>query len=239
MDKNKSLVNFNDPKGIAEFLKQPANKIAEFITGILISESKDWKLSAGHLIQASIKWRLFTQLGLEIEKYIEKGKTDEDYLDDSASLKSLSDLLKYIDENSPDDDNYFAMKQLFLKSIFNDSSDQKKILSYQLMKLCSMLDSDCILILKSAYDISHHRISRKLVDKNIRNDESIAREWLTNISIQLGHEITSLIEVHEEKLMNLKLISPRSNSDKSGILKTGHYRLTDLGYKLCNFIYED
>ena len=62
MSEGKELIGFDDPKNIAEFLQQPATKLAEFITGILISETKEWKLSAGHLIQASIKWKLFSQL---------------------------------------------------------------------------------------------------------------------------------------------------------------------------------
>ena len=59
MKKEESLICIDNPNSISEFLKSPIDKIAAFITGILISDSNDWKLSAGKLVQASIKSRLF------------------------------------------------------------------------------------------------------------------------------------------------------------------------------------
>ena len=102
MNQGKELIKLDDPQNIIEFLQQPATKLAEFITGVLVSDSKDWKLSAGHLIQASIKWKLFSQLGKEIKDYIEKGKIKENYLENETSKQSLSELLKFIDETAPD-----------------------------------------------------------------------------------------------------------------------------------------
>ena len=64
MNGGKELINLDDPKNIVEFLRQPATKLAEFITGILISDTKDLKLAAGHPVQASIKCKLFSQLVL-------------------------------------------------------------------------------------------------------------------------------------------------------------------------------
>lgn len=117
MNKGKELINFDDPKNIVEFLQQPAIKLGEFITGILVSDTKDWKLSAGHLVQASIKWKLFSQLGKEIKGYIEKGKIKEDFLDIEQNKQSLSNLLKFIDESSPSEDRFNAIKTLFFKSV--------------------------------------------------------------------------------------------------------------------------
>ena len=133
MNEGKELIKLDDPKNIVEFLQQPATKLAEFITGILISDTKDWKLSAGHLVQASIKWKLFSQLGKEIKGYIKKGKIKEDFLDKEQNKQALSDLLKFIDETSPGEDRFNAMKTLFIKSVASDSSDEEQILSYQFM----------------------------------------------------------------------------------------------------------
>ena len=41
MSEGKELIKFDDVKSIAEFLQQPAVKMAEFITGILVSDTKD------------------------------------------------------------------------------------------------------------------------------------------------------------------------------------------------------
>jgi len=92
MGEGKELIKFDDVKSIAEFLQQPATKMAEFLTGILVSDTKAWKLSAGHLVQASIQWKLFSQLGKEIKDYIDKGKIKEDFLDKELSQQSLSRL---------------------------------------------------------------------------------------------------------------------------------------------------
>ncbi|MDP8288630.1 MAG: hypothetical protein RAP03_18290 [Candidatus Electryonea clarkiae] len=240
MHDGKELIRIDDPKSLVEFLQQPANKLAEFITGILASDFKDSKLSAGHLIQASIKWKLFTQLGREIKTYIEKGKIKEDYLEIDHNKQSLSDLLKFIDETSPSEDRFMAMKKLFLKSVSEDTSEEDKIISYQFMQICKQLESAHLLIIKAAFEINKGVLRNKLKSENVdRGNLHSAQEWLINISKQIGHGLSSLIEVNEDKLMNLKLISPRVHSDRSGILNGSNYRLTDLGLRLCQFMYED
>ena len=235
---SKELIKLDDVKSIAEFLRQPATKMAEFITGILVSDTKDWKLSAGHLVQASIKWKLFKQLGKEIRGYIEKGEIKEDFLDKPQNQHSLSDLLKFIDETTPDEDRFNAMKALFIKSVANSSTEKEQILSYQFMKLCKDLESGDLLILKAAYDITNDNLSQNLGQIPSGLQDTNAQSWLGIISKQIGHDIKSLVEVHEDKLVNLKLLGPRTHSDRSGIEVTSYYRLTELGYKICRYIYK-
>jgi len=237
MNESKELIKFDDPKSIAEFLQQPAIKIAEFITGILVSDTKYLKLSAGHLVQASIKWKLFTQLGKEIRSYIEKGEIKEDFFDKPQNQHSLSELLKFIDEATPNEDRFNAMKALFIKSVTNCSSEKDQILSYQFMQFCKDLESGDLLILKAAYDITNGNLSQAFGQTTFGVKDKDAHVWLVNISKQIGHDIKSLVEVHEDKLMDLKLLSPRTHSDRSGIETTDYYRLTELGYKLCGYIY--
>lgn len=238
MGEGKELIKFDDVKSISEFLQQPATKMAEFLTGMLISDTKDWKLSAGRLVQASIQWKLFSQLGKEIKNYINIGKIKEDFLENELSQQSLYDLLKFIDETTPDEDRFRAMKTLFMKSVASDSSDEEQILSYQFMKLCKDLESADFLILKAAYDIKNGELSNKLSSTKINPNDTSANSWLLNISKQIGHEIMSLVEVHEDKLVNLKLIGPRSGADRSGVAVSKNYRLTDLGCKVCEYIYD-
>lgn len=239
MSIGKELINFDDPKNIAKFLQQPATKLAEFITGILISDTTDWKLSAGHIVQASIKWKLFSQLGKEIKSYIEKGKIKEEFLDKEQNKQALSDLLKFIDETSPNEDRFIAMKTLFFKSVSDNSSEEEQILSYQFMQICRQLESSDLLIIKAAFDIKRGNLLNKLESDRIDPNDRSAHGWLTNISKQIGHGIISLIEVQEEKLVNYKLISPRTHNDKSGVHSIENYRLTDLGCRLCEFIIKD
>ena len=242
MPNNKELINFNDPKNIIEFLQSPAVKMAEFITGLLVSESKDYKLSAGRLVQASIKWKLFSQLGQEIKDYVSKGKIKEDYIEEDLGKQTLSEMLKFIDEAAPDEVRFNAMKSLFMKSVIQESSDEDKALSYQFMKICKELESGHIMVLKAAYEICKEGGTNPAFAKDTPNgkvevnpNDGIAENWLRNISLLIGHGIPALIEVYEEKLIALKLISPRRGSDSSGITFR-NYRLTTLGLKISDFL---
>ena len=146
--------------------------------------------------------------------------------------------MKFIDESAPEEDRFNAMKTLFLKSVFKDSSEEKQLLSYQFMKLCKGLESSDLLIIKAAYDIGKGRLAADLKSTEIDPNVASAEGWLKIISKQIGHGIMSLVEVNEDKLVNLKLISPRIHSDRSGIRSTKNYRLTDLGLRVCEYIYE-
>lgn len=235
--KNKELIKLDDVKSIAEFLQQPAVKMAEFLTGVLASDTKDLKYSAGRLVQASLQWKLYSYLGKEINDYITKGKIKEDFLSDHKNQQSLYDLLKFIDEATPDEERFNAVKSLFLKSLSEDTSEEERIIAYQFMKLSKELDSDSLLILKAAFDIYSNKSALSVTLGPNDLDTKSAHIWLTHISKQIGHGILSLVELHEEQLMQLKLISPRIHPDGSGIEKTKYFRLTDLGYKFCEFIY--
>ena len=96
-----------------KFLQEPTVKIAEALTGILASDFKDWKLSAGKIVQAVIKGSLLTQLGREIEKYQEEGKIKEDYLESDIDRASFKELLEFIDEEVPDEIRFKAIKSIF------------------------------------------------------------------------------------------------------------------------------
>jgi adenylate kinase family enzyme len=188
----KGLIKVDDVNSLIGFLRQPAVKLAEALTGILVSESKDWKLSAGRLVQASIQWKLYSQIGKELKEYMEKGKINEDFLNDEQNKHSLNDILKFIDEDSPDEICFKAIKKLFFKSVFNNSTDQEKLLSYQFMKLCKELTSSEILVLKSVFEIHNNNFCEKLNenDKNIGSQD--AEKWLEVVSISF---LTNLVRV--------------------------------------------
>lgn len=232
MSEEKSLIKIDDPKSVFEFLQQPLTKIAECITGLLISESKDLKFSAGKLVQASIKGKLFSQLGKEIREYIEKGKIKDDFLSDPKNFQSLHELLKFIDEAIPDEERFQAMKSLFFKSVFSDTDEKDKVLAYQFMQIAKEINSGDLLVLKATHEIVSGKEVAEVKDIN----QESATMWLIDISCQIGHKISSLVELHEKKLMDLKLIGERIYSDRSGFQKTKYYRLTELGYKFCEFI---
>ena len=231
MSKNKELINLDSEKSVMNFLQQPTVKIAEVLTGILSSSIKDHKLSAGQLVQALIKGKLFTQLGRELQKYKKKGEIKEDYFESDKNRMSFYELLKFIDEDVPDEERFKAMKSIFLKSISKDAKEEDEEMAYEFIQICKKLSSGEIVVLKSVYDIVQEN-----KHKTYANVGHGANAWLYVIAQQIGHGISSLVELHEKKLIELKLISNRNFSDKSGFEETKYFRLTELGYKLCEFI---
>ena len=228
MSENKELINLDSEKSVMKFLQQPTVKIAEVLTGILASDMKDYKLSAGQIVQASIKGRCLTQLGKELEEYREKGKIKEDFFESDKNRMSLYELLSFIDNDVPDEERFRAMKSIFLSSVSKDAKKEDEEMAYEIMQICKRLSSGDLIILKAVYN---------LVQKNEHNNGlGGVKDWLDIIAQKIGHSISSLVEVHEERLMKLKLIGDRRYSDKSGFMKTKYFRLTELGYKLCEFI---
>ncbi len=231
--KNTEVIKIDDKENVLAFINDPV-KLGEILTGILASEKKEWLLSAGKVFQASLKFKLLTQLGRELKEYREKGKIKEDYFATNNNQASFNDLLSFIDEEVPDEERMKAMKSIFLSSISTDVTEEDEKLAYEFMQICKKLSSGDILVLKANFELvtgkARHGIT---VDPNFSGS---ADGWLDVIAKQIGHNLPNLVEAYEENLMNLKLVSKRVYGDLSGYRATPHFRLTTFGYKLCEFI---
>lgn len=225
------LIKIDDKKSLMDFLQAPTIKIAETLTGIFVSEKKDWKLSAGKLVQASLKNKLLTQLGKELKEYQEKGKIKEDYFATNKNQASLYELLQFIDEEVPDEERIKAMKSIFFTSISKEATEKDEELAYQLMQICKQLSSGEILVLKAAWDISNGKMSGVTTNVEISADN-----WLNTVARYLNHNIPHLVEIYEKRLIELNLLTGRRHSDRSGVEPSQYFRLTTLGKKLCEFI---
>lgn len=233
MTEDKKLLKLDNVKNITKFLQQPTIRIAETLTGILISNTKDWKLSAGRLVQAAIKGKFLTQLGEELKKYKEEGRIKEDFFANDKNRASLYEILNFIDKEAPDEERFKAMKSVFLSSVSKDATQRDEELAYELLAICKELSSGELLILKAACDITQGRLSPNMTVSLVISGRN---EWLDLIAKQIGHGLPALVEKYEEHLMQLKLISGKKYQDGSGIEPTPYFRLTSLGYKLCEFI---
>lgn len=239
MSENKKLIDLDNKKSVMNFLQQPTVKIAEVLTGILASDMKDYKLSAGQIVQASIRGRCLTQLGKELEEYRDKGKIKEDYFESDKNRMSLCELLKFIDGDAPDEERFRAMKSIFLASISKSSTKKDEEIAYEIMQICKKLSSGEILILKAAFAITNGNFKQIYSKLDLQTKE--ADKWFEIISQQIGHGIPELIQRHEINLINLQLIAPRNqphnfNIPQSSFSNNEHFRLTKAGYKLCKFI---
>ncbi|MDD5427977.1 MAG: hypothetical protein PHI58_01940 [Candidatus Omnitrophica bacterium] len=235
MDGTKALIDLENPKSIAELLREPTIKISEFLTGLIISDKNDYKLSAGHLVQAAIKCNLLQQFGREIKHYREKGKIKEDFFSTDKQRATLRELLEFIDKEAPDEDRFKAMKSIFFATISKDSTGPDEILGYELMQICKKLTSNDVVLLKTAYSV-YIGGSSAPIEETTRPREATA--WFNIIAEKIGHKLPALAELSEQNLMDLKLIGRRRYPDGSGLYNQESFRLTDLGIKLCEFITE-
>lgn len=233
--KKTGIIKLDDSSKLVDLIKNPA-KIAEALTGILASDKSDLILSAGKIIQATLKFKLLKQLGRELDGYVEEGKIKEDYFASSNNQASLSELLKFIDEEVPDEDRFNAMKAIFMKSVRVDAGAKEELLAYEYMLICKQLSSSEISILKANLEIVTGKWVATIPPDSLGNANRDL--WFANVARQIGHEIPSLVERHEEHLMSLKLISGTAYSDRSAILKTPYYRLTELGKRFCEYVRE-
>jgi len=101
------------------------------------------------------------------------------------------------------------------------------------MHLCRKLSSGEVIVLKTTYEIAN----KKDWDPN----DIQAGSWLTQVAYKSGLKYPELIEVHERGLIEKNLLTDRTHSDRSGVNPGDHYRLTGLGFEICQFIenYDD
>ena len=230
-------LDFKNPRSVMEFLQKPTLQIAEALTGILCSDSKDWKLSAGHIVQAIIRGDLLTQLGQEIKTYQDTGKIKRDIFETDFNRASLKEIIGFIDSETPDGVRFRAMKSVFLGSLETTADE---VLTYELMKICRQLSSMEIMILSANYNVV--KGTAKPTAKGIEWGAAIRIEyWAQIIAEQIGHNLPEIVLQYEEHLIALKLISDRHYPiDRTRVTenfeKTQYFRLTSLGYKLCEFI---
>ncbi len=227
---NDKLIVIDDQNQLIAFLQQPTVAIAEGLTGIL-TDPGHIRLAAGKVVQAALKGKLFEQLGRELRELRASGRIKEDYFATHNQQATLQDLLKFIDENPPDEEVFKALKSIFFCAIEHNAvlADEPK--AYQYLQVCKRLDSGAILILKTSWQ--HQQASATyLEDKLPPNQHDMNSSlWAGHIASKV-HLPRELIELHAKKLLELNLFS------KSG----GHHvvmkdnRLTSFGLELCDYI---
>jgi hypothetical protein len=206
-------------------LAKTLNGLIEGITGVAASEKKELYLSVGHLLQAVRKGKFLSQLLKDWNQYRDKGRIKEDYQTAEQHYTCIQEILDFLDSDPPEEIRFDILKKIFLVAATEKVSDRNSFLPQQYMKLCRTLSSGEILVLSTTYKIS----KRKYVERS-------AAEWLKKIAQESGLVHPELVEIHEEELMKKHLLSLRVHPDRSGIDVNPHFRLTSLGFDICNYI---
>ena len=212
---------------LAQFLDEPVTAIVESITGALASGPKSWAVSTGKLVQGALKAKLFEQLGREIKGLRDKGKIPEDFAEEKNGFQSWVELMRIIDEESPDPERLDTIKAMFFAVNKVSAGDSDRILAYQLFQIAKKLTSGQLLYLKACYQ--SYRDGAAILRGTLNQNE-----WYSQVGKKLGHNVTSLLDLDDKALSDSGLLNRRGGLDTG--LNILNARLTDLGIKFCEEI---
>lgn len=212
----------------SKILTEIAKGLAEGITGVAASERKDLILSIGHLFQRVRSGRFLRTLMDEWDYYREKGRIKDDYIQTEQHQECLQEMLDFLDKDSPDEVRFSVLKKIFLVAATEMKSMRDSVLPQQYMRLCRGLSAGEILVLSTTYHIAQNDVPKQI--------DSSAVNWLAKIAENSGLKYWELVEIHERNLIEKNLLTRREQADRSGVRLGKHYRLTGLGYEICQFI---
>src|SRR3989344_5107292 len=216
---------------LKEFVASPTvANWAQLIVGIASSDKASLLSAAGRVGQQALKGHLFEQLGKELFELRKKGMIDDSYLESELGKSVFVDMLKFIDEENPDEIRFKAMRSIFFSSVATDYSEIDRRRAYYLFQESKALTSMDIQVLKACY---------KIYQKNdsILSALGSAGEWVSVINHEVGLGLQTLIDKADTHLSQLGFISSRQLGDMSGIQRGRNFRLTDgLGMPFCKFI---
>ena len=180
-------------------------------------------MSFGRILQRIRGGKFLTQLKTEWETYRKKGRISGSHFESERGRECLQEILDFLDGDAPDQLRFEALKRAFLRSAA--TADPDSVLPQQYMRMIRSLTAGEAILLFATY----------------RNTDSFdsAHDWLNGMAERSPLHFPELVELHEEGLMKKQLITPRMLSDRSGIRKGQHGRLTSFGYSLCKYIEAD
>ncbi|MBC8489674.1 MAG: hypothetical protein H8D45_26950 [Bacteroidetes bacterium] len=226
----------NEDKEIQKYVDDTSNillktlrSLAEGITGIVASEKRELLVSIGHLFQKMRAGYILSELLNEWDKLKEKGRIKDDYCFTEQHHNCLHELLDFLDKDIPDEIRLSALKKILLVAATEEVSDRNSFLPHQYMKLCRNLTSGEMYLILTSYKLSKS-------DKWKEEEHHSAASWCKHIVNNSDFKYREMVEIHEDELIRKKLLTGRLHPDSSGIKMTEHFRLTELGYQLCEFI---
>jgi hypothetical protein len=206
--------------------------LVQFLAGSATADRKEWVLSIGYLLQRVRGGRFIATLLDEIKRYRDLGKIKDDYLSTEQGFTCMQELLDFIDKDSPDEVRFSAMKAIFLTAATESVSSRNDPVPQQIMQICRTLSSADLLILSATYEIANE------VDwKQERPAGDLATQmWINRVLERTALRFPELVRLRERELVEKGILSRSLFSEGSGFVPTKHYRLTDLGYHICEFI---
>lgn len=151
----------------------------------------------------------------------------------------LADLLRIVDEGKIDEERFRAMKSIFYVATQKNSEKSQEEMAYRMFHIAKQLSSEEILILSANFAVVKN--TGKPLARGIVLSSRHINDWAQIISEKIGHNLPEFVLQFENHLVDLQLISSKqfmqNNTELPEHFKPSQYfRLTPLGYKLCEFI---
>lgn len=191
---------------------------------------------AGQAIATHFLAKFSSEYKTKVDKCELKSK---DFTTEKPAL-IFTDLLKTIDEGRIDEERFKAMKSIFYIATEKNAGREQEEMTYRLFQIAKQLSSEEIFILSANYNVvkGTSKPTQKGIEWGATRDIGY---WAQIIAEQIGHNLPEIVMQYEEHLIGLKLISDRHYPiEKTRVTQhfeaTSYFRLTVLGYRLCEFI---
>ena len=225
MNENLPIVKKKDKTTL--LLTETAEGLVQGFSGVAASDRKDLILSIGYIFQRARSGTFLNALKKEWERFRDKGRIKDDYVNTDQHQECLQEMLDFLDRDSPDSLRFEMLKAIFLGAATETQSTRDSVLPQQYMSICRGLTSGEALVLQATYAI---------VERGGGSSSIQAQDWLINIANESGLESRELVENHERKLIEKNLITDRIHMDRLAVDPGSFYRLTPLGLGICKFI---
>jgi len=219
-----------NPKNVSDLLARTVDGVVEGFIGIASTDRKELILSVGHVLQRMRGGRFLRAFKEEWDKYKEKGRISDEFEQSEDNLDCLQELLDFIDRDVPDSRRFEAMKNLYLNIAVHSASDMPGVNLQQLMRVCRSLSSGELVVLLAAYKLGSQKTKAEW-------GSQVASSWLRIVADESGLH-AGLVELNEGELIKKGLLFRRTHGDGSGVTLGQHFRVTDLGVVLCEWIAE-
>lgn len=166
---------------------------------------------------------------------------NESFLTDKPE-SSFIDIIRFIGQKMPDEERMKAIKSIFFYGVSKNATEQDEVLAFEFLQTAKKLSSMEILILKANFELVLGKFANdvsKVFGESLRNPQNKRSVWKKVIAKQMGYgEHEAIVTKYERNLESLGLISFRCEDTRfsDDFEPTQKYRLTETGYKFCEFI---
>lgn len=201
------------------------------IASIFVSPSELLNASARLLLSAD-KNNFLIKFKNEFDKIKVKIGFDEKRVNDENPKSIFSSILKELDNNPDENKKLELMKSLYLKSILSNKNSADDLLIHEIIQRVKKMTSMDIVIVECIYTV--------FIKEEVEyRDISDRGDWQRIISEELGWSpaMNYFVAESDFNLTKLGILTDGRGTDKTIISGHTNFRLSDLGYKMCTYVY--